>query len=475
MAHFDRVLVGPTRDETADAVRAAAQAVEGPTSWIRLAWLPAERERFLGQLADEPEGQRQWVGAEAHRRVGDDRSVVAAAWWHDFTGRLHLRLFARRDRLGPGLVENLFGPGPRRPPLALVYPERTLVRFGPGGDEVLALCACGASGPATGLGWMGACCGPCHDRAASGEAVPPNPDVGWPLAAEDAAPVLEVTPAPDGAALASLDGGGYVRVWEAATGEPRTTFRLPVKDPRSIDVLPAPGGRTLAYALTSAGAWAGGLWDVATRSRLTALDGRPYAFSPDGGELFLVRRGAASACDARTGAHRHSFLTPNDRPVHHLALAPGGGRLAGTNVVRREVLLWETGQAGVAGVYPDPFLRLSYPAFTRDGRPFYVVRAPRQVAALLRRVEGTEAERPLAGWVHEPVAHLSFAPDASHLAARGEHTVRVWRLTDREGAPHLEGRGNALRRCDFLPDGRLLTFSPRDNAVRLWPADLFRA
>ncbi len=188
-----------------------------------------------------------------------------------------------------------------------------------------------------------------------------------------------------------------------------------------------------------------------------------------------MRHGAASACDARTGSHRRRFATPNDRPVHHLALAPGGGRLAGTNLVRREVLLWETGQDALAGVYPDPFLRLSYPAFTRDGRPFCVVRAPHQVAAMLRRVEGAEAERPLTGWVHEPVGHLSFSPDASHLAARGEHTVRVWRLTDREGVPYLEGRGHGVHRCDFLPDGRLLTFSRRDNAVRLWPADLFRA
>ena len=39
---------------------------------------------------------------------------------------------------------------------------------------------------------------------------------------------------------------------------------------------------------------------------------------------------------------------------------------------------------------------------------------------------------------------------------------------------YLEGRGNGIHWCEFLPDGRLLTFSRRDNAVKLWPASCFR-
>src|SRR5262249_53523264 len=126
------------------------------------------------------------------------------------------------------------------------------------------------------------------------------------------------------------------------------------------------------------------------------------------------------------------------------------------------------------GTHDDQYARLSFPAFTSDGRPFCVRRSPRQFAAALHPLEKTTPDRPLMGWGGELIAHLSFAPDGSHLAARGEYTVRVWRLNDAGGVPHLEGRGNGVHWCDFLPDGRLLTFSRRDSAVKLWPADLFR-
>jgi WD40 repeat protein len=146
VARFERRLIDPDGDALGDAWRAAAEAAGGaafgpdPQQW-RHHWLDRMRERPEGHLSSE------WRACEA-----------VVAWWADPGGRRHVLIRAVAEVPARSLRQEA-----SRPALSLVYPEQIFRRARPVG-RWLAACACGAVGPPEALGWMGPCCGPCHDR-----------------------------------------------------------------------------------------------------------------------------------------------------------------------------------------------------------------------------------------------------------------------------------------------------------------------
>src|SRR5207248_1144964 len=89
---------------------------------------------------------------------------------------------------------------------------------------------------------------------------------------------------PDGKMLITSGLGGFVRVWDAATG--RQVREWPVKEVNSVNSLAlSPDGKTLATG-TIAGTPTVRLWDMATGKELPRLAGPAdwtfaVAFSPD--------------------------------------------------------------------------------------------------------------------------------------------------------------------------------------------------
>jgi hypothetical protein len=450
---LDKVLVGPSPAELEAEALAALAAVNGEHR-PRRPLTDSSVRAGLRSVADLPEGQRQWLG-----RPGAVSAAVGVAWWRDFSDRLHVRVVGAHLSGPDRCADGLFGPVVF-PPLALVYPERALVRPAPTGGEVLCLCACGAWGEARSLGWMGDRCGPCHDR---------GPDAPRPPAAGlDVGPdARDVAVSPAGSLLAAIDGGGLVRTWAVADGTPRGAARTDVGGGVGGLAL-SPDGRMVAVARSAAG-WSIDLWGLGgvCLARLPASS-PCCAFTPDGPALTLVRGGAPALV-------RVPFAAPDpvlafsraDGGSARVTLSPDGRRLA---AAWRRLTWWEVPLPAVAGAVELPGEALSPPAFAADGRPAAVVAAPRRDEALLAGPAGAIRLPWPAG---DKIDRLSFAPDGRHLAALGARLLRVW---ERHGAGWrvlLDGHGDGARRLEWLPDGRLLTFSPRDGAVKLWPAGLF--
>jgi WD40 repeat protein len=211
------------------------------------------------------------------------------------------------------------------------------------------------------------------------------------------------------------------------------------------------------------------LWDTTTGERRAELAAQPYAFIRNGSALLTLLNGSITVCDARNGQPLREFVGAR---YSYLAVSRDGRRLAALRPPDPVVELFDIEREERTAVLDCGGELLSLPSFAPDGRGFRITDDGE--GPVLATLSGTTRRWRLNGWDRELIAHLSFSPDSAHLAARGVSTVRVWRLTDSKGVSHLEGRGNGIHWCDFLPDGRLLTFSRRDNAVKLWPAELFR-
>src|SRR5262245_57096232 len=122
-----------------------------------------ELRKLLERIAQEPEGSHRWEGRASGCGA---RAVFAVTWWADHLGRTHVRICGYSFVGDPTLQELAL------PPLAKIQPQRTLLRYREGREELLVLCPCSVGGPPERLAWMGDRCGVCHDRAGTGEEPP---------------------------------------------------------------------------------------------------------------------------------------------------------------------------------------------------------------------------------------------------------------------------------------------------------------
>jgi hypothetical protein len=443
---FDKVLVAADPGEVEKEVRAAvAAAADGPRHGRPLA---AAVRDGLRALADRPEGHAQWAAPSA-------RSAVAAAWWRDFAGRLHVRVVGARLAPGAGGPPAFFGPAPL-PPLALIHPERALAR--PDGVEVLCLCACGAWGEARSLGWMGDRCGPCFDR---GDQAPCPPFAGMSVGPDARAVAID----PGGAVLGALDSFGVLRTWDLATGRPHGWARTEANAP---SFALGPDGRVAALVCPGFhGSLA--LWEVGGGGRLLSrftIDTQSFVFLPDGAVL-AQRHGAPVLFDPAQ--------PDSPRPVSALRAGAGceltasrDGRRLGAASLSPRSLVWCDDAGGAAVDLPGEVQ--SPPAFAPDGALCVVI----QQAGAAVLFEGPPGVgRPLPWFADEALVRLNFSPGGC-LAGCGGALARFWARAGEGWRVLLEGRAEGLASVEWLPDGRLLTFSRRDGAVKLWPAELFR-
>src|SRR5262245_40183616 len=172
----ERVLIDPT-PERLDAALADAAARANARARLRLLdWPTPDRDAFHAELAATSEGRRQWNGGTGRGRSGETRTILAVAWWADLIGRKHVRVVGRRGEFNNSARANVLCPGdPDRPARWFTYPESLYLKWDGQAWRLYAACPCGARGDPEALGWMGAECGPCHDRREAGT-LPAHPD-----------------------------------------------------------------------------------------------------------------------------------------------------------------------------------------------------------------------------------------------------------------------------------------------------------
>jgi WD40 repeat protein len=326
-------------------------------------------------------------------------------------------------------------------------------------------------------------------------------------------PLIAFALAPDGATLATLGGLDGLRLWDAATGRERGPD---AGHAGPVTLLAfAPDGRTL----TSASAERVCVWDVPARrqraaleeptlsARLRALshDGKrlafagatasvrvvevpggrlvrqldsiqtgPYglAFTPDGGVLAVSEGRSVKLWNLADGAATLTIEAVG-MAVTHLAVAPGGRRLAGANgyggvqvwdaaTGRR---LWEFSRPGVASTR-TPL------AFSPDGKRLAYNGGDGQLYVFDAATGDTVVV--LDGQANIAPA-VAFSPDGRLVASGGsERLVRVWEVATGRLLHTFPGHQTGVESLAFSPDGAILASGAADATILLWNAAKLR-
>jgi hypothetical protein len=214
MSAFDKTLIDPEPEQWDAALAEAVTAANARFRTKTIPWPPPSLADFVLRLMQSPEGMHGWHGGKK-ADYWEGRSQVAVAWWSDRLRRKHVRILGGHGKnLCTRMRFQIEGIcAARLSPLEQVYPGHTArLARGDGATAILlGVCDCGAIGPPESLGWMGECCGPCHDRRAEGETSHP------PLAFSPEPKItLGLAFSPDSRKLAMSQEGLWLR--DLATG-----------------------------------------------------------------------------------------------------------------------------------------------------------------------------------------------------------------------------------------------------------------
>jgi WD40 repeat protein len=481
VARYDLLLIDPSNHRLAVELMAAEEHANREAQVLDpLDWGP-----FFARLEQEPEGRQQWSDS----RRGETARVVVT-WWTDHVHRRHVQIVAGngRDRSFRNLSSTRTDP---RPPLWHLYPQGLFWRERDGRGEWWTVCRCGVAGPPARLGWMGECCGVCHDRQQEGVVSPKEVLAGTFMTFSGAGRPFAFSP--DGHWLAEGAEAGVVRLIHL-NGEAR--HHLPALEPAATWFTFSPDGQLLAAVCENR------LVVTELESKEAVLDEEwsqqihRVAFAPDGRALAVG--GAAGLRIWQRGPDTaHWRLTYQDADeVNALAWSPDGQRLAlaaGRQVRLFDLLCREKDPPlepplGSLHAFLDDLL------FIDGGKGLLCLSSCGDLAgswALSASLVGPGSShfdgevrhydlstRPPRLVASQRIADLSqgrFSPDGTRLAwlHSGEPTVRIRKapFTGRDDRDDRVGWDLEARLVDLLfsPDGQTLATLASDGTLKLIP------
>jgi WD40 repeat protein len=278
--------------------------------------------------------------------------------------------------------------------------------------------------------------------------------------------------------VVSGDTGGFVRVYDAATGQQFDP--LPIGSENEVDAVAlSPGGHLVAFGGFDQNV---NLWDLDTRSPartpLAGHTGRVWsvAFSKDGSRIASASfDGTARIWDPRRLSGGRPVLGPpevNTPPLvpRSTALAPDSHRMAaGFSDGTVMILDTDTGQR-VGPTFAGHVGRVTATAFSPDARRV----ASGGDDGAVRFWELSSGNGIATPTEHGgPVVKLLFSPDGKRVASQSDGTgVRLWDPdTGRAVGPPMRGYSGKIWSMAFSPDGRLFATGGDDSTVRLWDAE----
>jgi WD40 repeat protein len=286
---------------------------------------------------------------------------------------------------------------------------------------------------------------------------------------------------PDGRRIATADQEGWLKMWDAQTGQ--ELFQFAAHKEHTRCVVFSPDGRRLVT-----GSWDGTVktWDAETGQPLPVSKRHAggvwsVVFSPDG--RYLASAGVKAGeeeevkvWDATTGADvlRLSGL---GLPAYGLAFSPDGQRLAAVGSAlpgsAGTITIWDlqTRQKQFAFGHAYPVWGV---AFSPDGR--LLASASGKISQRLDAglkvwdMQTGQELRTLHG--HTAVVYcVAFSPDGRRLASGSrDQTVKLWDVTTGREVLTLRGHVSDVRSVAFSPDGHRLVSASADQTVRVWDA-----
>jgi WD40 repeat protein/serine/threonine protein kinase len=304
--------------------------------------------------------------------------------------------------------------------------------------------------------------------------------------------VLSAAFSPDGRQIASCSQDGFVKVWDAKTGQELRSFQAHEDHARHLAF--SPDSRRLATGnwgrRLATGGWGATIkvWDIYNGHLIHTLtkaqgaqSGGSVAFSPDGRHLACGggepdKFGDVTIWDAAAGQELLT-LSGHTLPVLDVAFSPDGRQLASASV-DGTVKVWEMDWPARTGrermTLPGHRLKVYSVAFSPDGRRLasasadWVSKADGEVK-VWDMPSGAELVT-LRGHIAS-ILSVRFSPDGHRLASAGaDQTVKIWDVLTGQEALTLRGHLNWVRSVAFSPDGTRLVTAGDDRTVHVWDA-----
>ena len=286
---------------------------------------------------------------------------------------------------------------------------------------------------------------------------------------------------PDGQILATVNGGFYVRLRHATTGERLQTIRGVSRNNYLFmpdNVVFSPDGNTLAVGSRSNALF---LSDVNTGKQLHTLIESGFSngikpsisFSPDGkilaSHIWVYVDGEAKRYlflwDVNTGEKLLQILTEDKLSftVSSISFSPDGSTLASGS--GDEIRFWDVNTGETLQILTGHTSVKSI-SFSPDGS---TLASGSGDEIRFWDVNTGETLQTLTGHTDD-VKSISFSPDGSTLAS-GSAEIRFWDVNTGETLQTLTGHTDDVKSISFSPDGSMLAAVPEvfwDSTVLLW-------
>ncbi len=287
---------------------------------------------------------------------------------------------------------------------------------------------------------------------------------------------IDATFSPDGRAIASLELGDRIRLWDRVDGTLRSTIdvRSPSRDTLSagVHVLKfSPDGRWLAGPGPDD---ALGLYDVATASlkRTIKVDRGAVlslAWSPDGRRLVGgLSRHVVRVWNVADGQPIKPDLSGHYGPVASVDVSRDG-RLVASGGLDGAVKLWSfDGEPRLVHQLSGVGEQVRVVAFSPDGR--HVAAGSVDGAIRIWEAQSGRSVAVLQG--HDgAVLCLAYEPDGRLASAGSDDTVNLWKPTSGRKLHTFKGHTECVFAVAFSRDGRDLLSASTDGSIKVWDAD----
>ena len=281
--------------------------------------------------------------------------------------------------------------------------------------------------------------------------------------------VNSVVFSPDGKTLATSSDDRTAKLWEAATGRLRATFRNP--DDTTIESISlSSNGRFLAADCLHRVI----VWDLNSGSQMLAfgmkgtitslLPLQSPKFSPDGKLLATGTDNGVLLWDLKTGRQRAKLNWPSAL-VRCVAFSPDGQILAAGSS-QNAVRLWNMQNLLHYGTL-EHNSTVGCMAFSRDGRQ--LATGCYNNTARIWDPYSQKLKRTWEKGVKWTIQSVAFSPDGRLVATEGRDEVWLWDVaTGKLKATLKHGPSSYVKCLAFSPDGRSLATGCDDSTIWLW-------
>jgi WD40 repeat protein/transcriptional regulator with XRE-family HTH domain len=282
----------------------------------------------------------------------------------------------------------------------------------------------------------------------------------------------------DGTKIVTASLDGTVKVWDAVTGKELLSVKSVTKGAKpSAEAFEgwgwfwyatfSPDGKYLA---TADGDGIARIWDAVTGRQVHALVGHRdevyhVEFSPDGSRLVTVSPdGLAILWDALTGEKLLSLSEGS--PLYWAVFSPDGSRIAVANYADGWVSIWEVATGERVLTLPHPDTQVDSVAYSPDGSR--IVTTSNDQTVRIWDANSGEELLSLYGYTIN-VTNAAYSPDGRRIATVVRNSqIKIWDAETGQEFFTIPAHSLDVLTVAFSPDGNRIVTASRDGTAKVW-------